>query len=83
MGQHLLNLMYKQRTSEMARCFIIFGHSSYLSYIRPLWEHHIKLGEMDRDCSHRFYYWDDASRVIGYFDYVLKRIEKYGKNLFF
>ncbi len=70
--------MYSQRISEMARCFLIFNHCSYLTYIYPLWEHHLKLGDLDRNNPHRFYYWDDASRVVGYFDYVVKRIEKYG-----
>lgn len=63
----------------MARCVLIFGQASYLTYIYPLWEHHIKLGDHDRYNPTRFYYWDDMSRVVGYWDYVIKRLEKYGK----
>ena len=75
-------MMYYQRVSEIARCYHIFGVASYMTYVWPLHEHHMKLGDLDRHVSHRFYYWDDASRVVGYFNYVVKRIQKYGKLCF-
>ena len=66
----------------MARCLTIFGTNNYMLYIQPLWEHHIKMGDLDRISPTRFYYWDDASRVVGYLDYVYKRVHKYGMGSF-
>jgi hypothetical protein len=65
---------------EVGRCYLLFkSNSAYFNYITPLIEHHIKLGELDRVAVHKYYNWDDASLVTGYYDYVLRRLGKYGK----
>ena len=69
--------MYAQRRYEMARAFIIFQRAHF-NYIQPLYEHHIKMGMNDSGNEFKYYTWDDASRIVGYYDYVLRRITKYG-----
>ena len=72
--------MYKARQDEIGRCLVLFkNNGAYTSYIQPLVEHHIKLGELDRLIAHKYYNWDDASITTGYYDYVLRRLGKYGK----
>lgn len=62
---------------EIARCYVIFKHT-FMSYVWPLYEHHIKLGKVDKASFYKNYYWDDASKVADYYDYVMRRIGKYG-----
>lgn len=68
--------MYKQRLNEIARCYFIFG--GFSPYLLPLYEHHLKLGDVDRSGEFRNLYWDDATKIANYLDYVMKRINKYG-----
>jgi hypothetical protein len=75
--------MYKARIEEIGRCMLLFkNNNAYYNYITPLLEHHIKLGELDRFAPHKYLDWDDASVTTGYYDYVLRRLSKYGNNLF-
>lgn len=73
----LLNKMYKQRQAEIGRVALLFPQN-YSVYITPLYEHHIKCGELDRHTKPKYLKWDDASITIGYLNYVLNRIGKYG-----
>jgi len=77
MGHLLLFYMHGLRMEEIARCNHIFPNM-YMSYALPLYEHHIKLGNLDSFALGRVYYWDDATKMGNYFDYVMRRINKYG-----
>jgi hypothetical protein len=78
-ASHFLNKMYKARISEIGRCYLLFkNNNNYMNYVTPLLEHHTKLGELDRLSLHRYFNWDDASITTSYYDYVLRRISKYG-----
>jgi hypothetical protein len=78
-ASHFMNKMYKARMSEIGRCYLLFKNNySYFNYISPLTEHHTRLGELDRLSLHRYMNWDDASITTSYYDYVLRRISKYG-----
>ena len=76
-GKNLLGHMYLMRLGEIARSFNLF-QASYFSYCLPLHEHHLKLGHTDYNNLYKIYYWDDATKIVNYLDYVTKRINKYG-----
>ena len=77
---YFLNRMYKARLSEVGRCYVLFKNQNmFYNYLTPLLDHHIKLGELDRLALHKYYDWDDASITTSYYDYVLRRLSKYGK----
>lgn len=77
-GHMFLRHMYFMRMFEIARCKLIFPHN-YRNYFIPLLEHHVKSGNLDgHSFEDRVYYWDDASKIANYMDYVTRRINKYG-----
>jgi hypothetical protein len=69
--------MYELRKNEITKMNHLF-RNSFFSYALPLYEHHFKLGSIDRVHTLKFYHWDDASKIGAYYDYVLRRIRKYG-----
>jgi hypothetical protein len=69
--------MYELRKNEIAKMKHLFRNSFY-SYALPLYEYHYKLGRIDRVHTLKFYHWDDASKIGAYYDYVQRRIRKYG-----
>jgi hypothetical protein len=69
--------MYKMRLYEFSRLYICFKQNSFI-YVGPLYEHHLKMGNLDRINSHVHLKWDDAALTVNYFLYVLERIKKYG-----
>ncbi len=69
--------MYRMRQHEIARMYVIFRRNSYF-YMQPLWDHHIKMGNLDKHSQHKYMKWDDASLSVGYLDYVINRIKKFG-----
>ncbi len=77
LAQTFLYKLYSLRIEEMGRMYVIFRQNAYM-YLPPLYEFHIKMGDTDRRRGATLYKWDDASISIGYFDYVLRRIQKYG-----
>jgi hypothetical protein len=78
-ASYFLNRLYKARQNEIGRCYLLFkNNNNYMNYVTPLLEYHIKLGELDRLALHKHYNWDDASIITGYYDYVLRRLNKYG-----
>lgn len=48
--------------------------------MQPLYENNIKYGSLDQFTQHKYLKWDDASITVGYLEYVLNRIKKYGLN---
>jgi len=77
-----LNYMWRQRTFEIARCYMTF-RSQYMLYVKPLWDHHIEMGDLDRATPTKQLYWDDASKTVGYVEYVVQRVSKYGMEIVF
>ncbi len=70
-----------QRTSELARCYMMFRHQ-YVLYAKPLWDQHLEMGDFDKNVGGKQLYWDDASKNVGYVDYLMNRVNKYGKNTY-
>ena len=58
--------------------FYLFKLNTYQSYVKPLYENFLKEGLLDKRNDKINYRWDDASRIVGYLDYVKRRINKYG-----
>jgi hypothetical protein len=69
--------MYKMRQNELARMYVLFRRNAYF-YLQPLWDYHLKCGDLDRVSMHKYLKWDDASASIAYLNYVLRRVKKYG-----
>ena len=69
--------MYKLRQKEFGRNYILF-RGCHNIYNAPLQEYHISLGKTDKWTPQKYYQWDDAERTIGYLNYVMRRIGKYG-----
>jgi hypothetical protein len=74
-----LQLMYRMRIKEMSRMHLLFRHNSDI-YMKPLLEHHVKMGGVDAYSHNRYLKWDDASITVAYLDYVLRRLSKYKLN---
>lgn len=58
--------------------YYLFKANAFKSYVRPLFENYISEGLLDKRNDKINYRWDDASRIVGYLDYVQRRINKYG-----
>jgi len=71
-----LQLMYRMRIKEISRMHLLFRRNSDV-YMQPLYDHHIKMGGVDAYSQNKYLKWDDASITIAYFEYVLKRLNKY------
>ena len=74
---HLLERMYNQRKSELARSIVLFRERARY-YNLPLLEHHIKMGDVDKPNSNKYLNWRDASVSVAYLEYVLSRLGRYG-----
>jgi rRNA processing protein Gar1 len=48
-------------------------------YVKPLWDQHMAMGDLDRATPTKQLYWDDAIKTVGYVEGVLGRVAKYGK----
>jgi hypothetical protein len=72
-----MHQMFKMRLYEFGRLHAIFKQNGYI-YAAPLYEHHLKMGYLDRVNLHVQLKWDDASLTVNYFHYVIERIKKYG-----
>ena len=59
--------------------FILHRHNAGV-YMRPLYDHHIKMGNLDTAAQNKYLKWDDASLSVAYLQYVLDRVRKYGLN---
>ena len=52
--------------------------NSYHLYVKPLWDHHLAMGDLDRNTATKQLYWDDASKTVGYVEHLAGRVAKYG-----
>jgi hypothetical protein len=78
-AQTFLQHMAMMRSHEMARMSILFRRNAYF-YMQPLYDFHIKYGNLDKSTDHKYLKWDDACLTINYFHYVIDRVKKYGLN---
>lgn len=69
--------MHRQRSYEMARCYMLF-RSQFMLYIQPLWEQHLRMGDFDMLKPTKQLYWDDASKTVGYVQQIIGKVSKYG-----
>jgi hypothetical protein len=69
--------MYRMRSMELGRMLVLFRSNADI-YMQPLVDYHVKMGNLDKHAEHKFLKWDDASITVAYFDYVLRRLNKYG-----
>lgn len=69
--------MYKARKEEKARMSVLFRKNADI-YLEPLIENDMKYGRLDTYKPGTYMKWDDVSITVGYLDYVLRRITKYG-----
>ena len=68
------------RLSEITRtAFLFHGKGCAEVYSFPVREHHLKLGHVDHPGNiNKFFVWDDAIKIANYFEWVMRRITKYG-----
>lgn len=80
-GIQYLGMLYRQRRFELTRLYRLF-HNMSSSYELPL-QKEFANGLVDKYSIYKNYQWDDASKIASYFDYVTRKITKYGLHMSF
>lgn len=56
--------------------YILFRNNAPV-YMKELVNYDIKMGSVDKYDQSKYYKWDDATIIVGYLDYVMRRLRKY------